>query len=172
MTKGELKDIIRECLDEINNESVEEELSLEEVALIEEASMEYDYYEAMCESAIKTLGTDLANSVKNFTSNAAKEKTAKETAKKYHEFRKAHPECPASAALKQVREEMAEKKANSFATKLGAGFKSVGGKIVAVDKKKAAIAVAVTAAISAGIALGVKFIKDKKKSEEASEDEE
>ena len=171
MTKGELKDIIRECLDEINNESTEE-LSLEEVALIEEASMEYDYYEAMCESAIKTLGADLANSVKNFTSNTAKEKTAKETKKKYDEFRKAHPECPASAALKQVREEMAEKKANSISAKLGTGFKSVGGKIVAVDKKKAAIAVAVTAAISAGIALGVKFIKDKKKSEEESGDEE
>lgn len=48
-------------------------------------------------------------------------------------------------------------------------FKNVAGKIRSVDPKKAAIAVAATAVISAGIAAGVAAAKKKKKAKEDAE---
>ena len=218
MTKGELKDIIKECLEEVNNESVAEEVEtveeaytdedfdayVEQLLFVEEScNAQYEQYMVVSESVLEagTIGSlkDMIVSLKVF----AKEHGAKIGESEYKKFvhtkygnkaSKLDPEkfgnkAKGDYAAKYAKKaELPKEFMNStegqkakegvlkqIASKSKGAFKVVKGALVSAEGKPTKLAIAaaaaLTAAATAGIAIGVKKHRDKVKAEEAGSEE-
>lgn len=169
MTKQELQEMINESVARALNTSV-----LTEDVIVTKEQADYDQAVALMEASFEVLDEKTQTKTK---STINKEALIKKVAKVWEE---AYDDAlddmsPAQAkayADKVVKEKFGVELVDKLNKAEGNGqniFKNVSGRIRSVDPKKAAIAVAATAVITAGIAAGVVAAKKKKKAKEDAE---